>query len=201
MRAWVFAGVASVALLTGVAAAHGHGGLRRADANGDGVLTRQEFDAGRDAMFARKDADNNGALSQDEMRAHREGMRGGHHGGRHHGHHERGGHGERLAAADANADGAITREEFMARPSQMFDRLDTDHNGIISQAERDAMRAQHREGAARWEHVNPDANADGIVSREEYVAAGAAVFTRLDANGDGQVTREEAPARRRGHRS
>lgn len=198
MRAWVFAGVASMALLTGVAAAHGHGGLRRADANGDGVLTRQEFDAGRDAMFARKDADNDGALSQDEMRAHREG-RGGHHGGRQHGHH--GGHGERLAAADANADGAITREEFMARPSQMFDRLDADHNGVISQAERDAMRAQHREGAARWEHVSPDANGDGIVSREEYVAAGAAVFTRLDANGDGQVTREEAPARRRGHRS
>ena len=121
--------------------------------------------------------------------------------GRHHGHHERGGHGERLAAADANADGAITREEFMARPSQMFDRLDADRNGVISQSERDAVRAQHRERAARWEHVSPDANGDGIVSREEYVAAGAAVFTRLDANGDGQVTREEAPARRRGHRS
>jgi Ca2+-binding EF-hand superfamily protein len=185
MRTWILASIAAAVLATGVAAAHEHGG--RADANGDGVLTRQEFDAGRAAMFARLDADNNGVLSRDEMRARR------------HGRHGRGGHGEgmHLAAADANDDGVISREEFLARPNQMFDRLDTDRNGVISQAERDAMRAQR---SARRERMNPDANGDGAVSREEFDAAGAAIFNRLDANGDGRVTQDEAP-RHHGHRS
>lgn len=192
MRTWIFAGIAGAALLAGVATAHEHGGMRRADTNNDGVLSRQEFDAGRTTMFARLDADNSGALSQEEMRAHR--------GGRHGGDHGRGGPGGRgehhLAAADANNDGAITREEFLARPSQMFDRLDTDRNGVISQAERTAMQEQR--GAWRA-GMNPDANGDGTVSRDEFGAAGAAMFGRLDANGDGQVTQEERPSRHRRH--
>ncbi|MBL8672495.1 MAG: hypothetical protein JNK11_17690, partial [Alphaproteobacteria bacterium] len=41
-----------------------------------------------------------------------------------------------------------------------------------------------------------DKNADGKVSREEFLAGGpsADMLSRLDANGDGVITREEAQA-------
>jgi EF hand len=55
-------------------AAHGP----RGDTNGDGVISRAEFDAQGADMFARLDADHNGAISQAEIQAMRDA-----HGGQH----------------------------------------------------------------------------------------------------------------------
>ena len=168
--------------------------LFSADANNDGAVTRQEFDAGRDAHFRQIDANNDNQLAHDEMRA-AHGRHGGeHHLGGHRGGH-RGGPGEHLDHADANNDGAITREEFLARPAQMFARLDADNNGVISQDE----RPQGRDRAGRHlhgSHDRLDSDGNGQLSREEFAAMGATMFGRLDANGDGRVTREEAEAHR-----
>lgn len=180
MRKILFAAV-SAAVLAGAGGAlalehgpHGPGRLFGADANNDGALTRQEFDAGRAALFARLDANGDGELAREE---HRRQRRGGHYGRRHMG-----------AEADANHDGEITRDEFLARPLEMFARLDADHNGTISAAERSRMherRAEHRHGERRH------------VSSAEFTAHGASMFERLDANDDGRVTREEAEAAHR----
>jgi len=198
MRKILLAAVAAAGLAmgaTGLALAqdndqdgdHNRHGLFRSDANSDGVLTRQEFDAGRNAMFARLDADNNGQVTSEERRAHH-GERG-HHGGRGH----RGGGMHHLTRADANNDGNITRDEFLARPIEHFDRLDANDDGIISATER-PQRAERRE------RRNPDANGDGSLSRDEFATMGASLFGRLDANNDGRVTQEEAQAGRRHHR-
>ena len=158
-------------------------GVFQADANNDGVLTRQEFDAGRNARFAHLDANNDAQLSREEMRA----MRGDrHHRGRRGGMHS-------LRGADANSDGNITRDEFLARPLQHFDRLDANDDGVISTAER-PQRPEHQ--AQRADRPNRDANGDGQFSRTEFAAMGARTFERLDANSDGQVTRAEAEAAR-----
>ncbi|MGD9982436.1 MAG: hypothetical protein AB7T58_17770, partial [Hyphomonadaceae bacterium] len=158
-------------------------------------LTRTEFDAGRDATFARLDADNNGALTREEMHAQR--GEHGHRGGRGH----RGGGMHMLARADANNDGNITRDEFLARPIEHFDRLDANNDGVISADER-PQRGERGEGGERRERradrPNPDTNGDGSFSRAEFTAMGANMFERLDANDDGQVTQEEARAAR-GH--
>jgi len=171
----------------------GRHGIFQSDSNSDGVLTRAEFDAGRDAMFARLDADNNGALTREEMHA----QRGGHRGGRGH----RGGGMHMLARADANNDGNITRDEFLARPIEHFNRLDANNDGVISAAER-PQRRERGEGGERHERradwPNPDTDGDGSFSRAEFSAMGANMFERLDANDDGQVTQEEARAAR-GH--
>ena len=161
-------------------------GVFAMDANNDGVLTRQEFDAGRAATFARLDANNDGQLTREEMRAQRGERqgRGGH----------RGGH---LDRADANNDGNITREEFLARPNAMFARLDANNDGVISADER-PQRPQRAEGERR-ERPNFDANNDRQISRAEWDQMGASMFQRLDANNDGRVTQEEAQAAR-GHR-
>jgi hypothetical protein len=187
------AGFAVIAGAAGLALAHEHErgeprahGLFQSDANSDGVLTRQEFDTGRTALFARLDRDGNGQLTREEMHA----MRGEHRGGR-------GGRGMHLEGADANNDGNITREEFMTHPTEMFDRLDANRDGVIAPSER-PQHGERRHGGpgGRAGHTDPDANSDGLVSSAEFTAMGAHLFDRLDANDDGRVTREEAHAGR-----
>ncbi|UVI39773.1 hypothetical protein [Qipengyuania spongiae] len=49
-----------------------------------------------------------------------------------------------MRQADANRDGAVTRAEFDTALAQHFARLDTDGDGAISQAERQAAREAMR---------------------------------------------------------
>jgi hypothetical protein len=164
------------------------GGFFQADANSDGAVTRQEYDAAGAARFATLDANNDGQLTREERRAQRGERRRG-----------RGGRGGGMMGADANNDGNITREEFLARPTQMFDRLDADDDGVISASER-PQRRERGERGERPARVNPDTNNDGQLSRAEYAAMGATMFERLDANNDGRVTQEEATAARQNRR-
>ena len=100
-----------------------------------------------------------------------------------------------LTRADANNDGNITREEFLARPTQMFDRLDANNDGAISADER-PQRRERGERRQRGERPNFDTDGNGSFSRAEFAAMGAGMFERLDANSDGRVTQEEAQAAR-----
>lgn len=199
-------GLAALAGACGMAQAQDHqdgprhtGLFQRFDTDHNGAVTRQEFDAARSTDFTQRDANHDGQLTREEMRAgfqHGDWRR---HGGR------SGFGGGMLMRADANHDGAITRDEFLARPEQMFDRLDKDHDGTISAAELQQIRAdgdqrreqfQHRREQMRADRPHRDANGDGVISRAEYDAMGAAMFQRLDANGDGQITQAEADAAR-----
>lgn len=96
------------------------------DANHDGLITRAEAQAGRAVMFARLDANGDGALDAQE--------RGGERAQR------------MLANADANGDGRITRDEFMGQPYRAFDRLDGDNDGVLTSAELAPLRAQTNGG-------------------------------------------------------
>jgi Ca2+-binding EF-hand superfamily protein len=184
------AGAAGLALAQDEEGPHArHDMLFQADTNNDGVLTRQEFDAGRETMFTRSDVNNDGQLARDEMR----GMHGGHHG-------HRGMHAMHLRGADANHDGAITREEFLAGPIEHFNRLDANHDGAISGAEMPAPRERGEHHGPGGEHPSPDANGDHQLSRAEFAAMGGVMFDRLDANHDGRVTRQEAEAMHARHR-
>ena len=74
-----------------------------------------------------------------------------------------------------------------------FSQLDADGNGEVSQAELQA-RAAKRFG-------DSDSNADGILTREELLAAGQKrserrverMLKRFDANGDGALSKDELP--------
>jgi hypothetical protein len=140
------------------------------DANKDGTLTPEERkahraevrDAMRERMFARLDTDKNGAISKAEFEAarpprgeraagerrgpQRDRMAGAMHGpktGAMHGH---------MAGAmmlghelAAYRDKPITKTQFVDAGLAIFDRVDTDHDGKVSPAERDAARKAMRD--------------------------------------------------------
>ena len=117
------------------------------DTNRDGNITQAERTAMRDARvterFQRLDTDKNGSITLDEFKA-RQGRGGKAEGrggprGKHHG--MRGGRGMGGMNVDANKDGMISKAEFQAGPLARFDRMDTDKNGIVTAAERQAARA------------------------------------------------------------
>ncbi|MBS0385461.1 MAG: EF-hand domain-containing protein [Proteobacteria bacterium] len=168
------------------------GFFMRADANNDGVVTRQEFESFRTTEFARLDANHDGQLSQDEFRA---GRRWGGPGGPGQSRGDR--QEDRMARLDANHDGNISREEFLVPANAAFDRLDANHDGMISAQERQGLRGMRQgfAGHAVGRH-NLDTNGDGAISRAEWDAATAAMFERMDANHDGRITRDEAEAAR-----
>lgn len=106
------------------------------DANGDGAIARDEFDASHDKHFKELDTNGDGKISRDEMDA---------------------GHkkmmeknlGKSFDEADANHDGALTREEAKEMPmlSSHFDEVDANHDGKVSREERDAvMKKMHHGG-------------------------------------------------------
>lgn len=115
------------------------------DTNRDGTISKDEMAAAgkarRDARFAKLDTDGNGSISRAEFDAPRD------KGGEHRGHGERGrngwhgGHGHHRGGPgmmDADKDGNVTKAEFQARALARFDRADTDHNGTVTVAERQA---------------------------------------------------------------
>lgn len=120
--------------------------------------------------------------------------------------------GQQMGAVDANADGAIDRAEMRAARGEAFDKLDANRDRKLSHAEMEAARDQVY---AEWAQRNPneaaagkrptldldvffktnDKNGDGVVTREEFLAAGDERLARLDRNKDGRITRDEVTRR------
>ncbi len=152
---------------------HGHGGMMRMlDTNNDGVISRDEAIAMVTKHFAEVDTNGDGKVTPDEMKAEhakRRAEMAARWGGKERGEHGEGGpgHGWRhgpdggegpdgpgargpggpggpggmLARLDANQDGKLTRTEFDAP----FDRMDANHDGVVDEAEQQAMRQMMRD--------------------------------------------------------
>ncbi len=114
------------------------GGMMRADANHDGVVTRAEMIAEADARFTAMDTNKDGKLTADERDAAREAMRAQWRGGE--GQAPRAGGGMRGGNGGGGGDGVTTREESLQRAGNRFDRLDTNHDGKLDAAEMAAGR-------------------------------------------------------------
>ena len=125
------------------------------DANKDGKLDQADRQAHRaerrDAMFARLDIDKNGQVSRDEFTAAHQRMGEGKPGEGRRGHGMRGGHGGKhgggmmMGMADANKDGAVSRDEFLAGHAKHFDMADANKDGKLSPEERKAAHEKMRE--------------------------------------------------------
>jgi Ca2+-binding EF-hand superfamily protein len=98
---------------------------------------------------------------------------------------------------DANTDDKVSRDEF-AKIVSLFDALDKDHNGELSQEELNGFFRAVNEAqtqATGGVEVNNlfekyDKNKDGKITAEEF--GNERLFKSLDLNKDGEVIRSEA---------
>jgi len=106
-----------------------------ADADGDGKVTKDELTAYRQTMMSGIDADGDGMISTEELAAHMKARMDTQIDERAK---------ARVASQDLNGDGKLSAEELMAppMPTRMFDRLDSDGDGAISQDELQQARAR-----------------------------------------------------------
>jgi 5-hydroxyisourate hydrolase-like protein (transthyretin family) len=118
-------------------APEGHDPMAMFDKDGNGSISLAEIRQGAQAMFRKVDANNDGRISADEMRAHHR-MMGPHHRGPDGAHREA--PGGRLHM-DADGDGAVTLAELQGQIEQHFAQADANRDGSIS---REEMEAAHR---------------------------------------------------------
>ena len=98
---------------------------------------------------------------------------------------------------DADGDGAVTQAELTARREQLFDRIDSDDDGVVSASEREAAKGRGErirkrfEGAAEEHFESTDTDGDGKLTHAEFMAAPHPLLGKADADGNGVLTREE----------
>jgi len=98
--------------------------IKAMDTNGDGVISRAEFDAFHANRFKEMDANGDGKLTPDEITTERNKIL-------------KNGQDKRFDAADANHDGMLTREETKKNPMlfRHFDEMDANHDGKVTREE------------------------------------------------------------------
>jgi len=109
---------------------------------------------------------------------------------------------ERGPRPDPYGDATVSRLDAAAKAGQDFDKLDTNHDGYLSDDEMAATLPdiRMRTFASRINAVI-DTDKDGKVSKEEFVAMALQRFDRADADHDGQLTKAERDAAREAMRA
>ena len=115
---------------------------------------------------------------------------------------DKGGHGRgRFAQMDANGDGKVTQQEFVAFQDRMFDRVDVNHKGQIAKADVDAFMAQRQaeeagrmtrghggRGGGAGEKISDRLADGGVLTRAQWEGMSARRFARMDAAHLGYLT-------------
>lgn len=180
------------------------------DTAGNGYVSKDEFLVAASARFARMDVTGTGQVTLSQFEA---AATSGH--GHWHGHaaaqttNATAQSGKRAQFAqnmaqhefdklDANHDGVVTKDEYLAAAGARFGALDTAHTGKLTAQEIAASpQTVHRdEFAAQRELRRMGAGADGSVTQDQYQAAAKARFAKLDTNGDGFIEADEASGHR-----
>ena len=113
-------------------------------------------------------------------------------------------------AADESSDeplmfikGDITKAQFMERAEQRFARQDTDKDGTLSVAEREAAMAKMHEAMQQSGKAMPGkmGNMGNMrpmqdTTKAQFMARHEALFTRMDKNGDGVLDEAERASAR-----
>lgn len=147
-----------------------------------GPVTRADFQAQIDKLFAKLDVNGDGKLDQADRDARRAKM---------------------FDKLDTNHDGSISRAEFDAAAGKRHGRMGDRGPGKHGQRFGDAGGPGGRHGPDGHRGMGlamigkmADTNGDGAISKDEFTKAALAMFDRADANGDGTVTPEERKAMR-----
>lgn len=104
---------------------------------------------------------------------------------------------------DINGDVSVPRTEFDAQRAKDFDKINTTHDGAVTEGQYVAeftVRLDRQLAAERAMQIKQagvrfgvlDTNKDGHISREEFNASGKKMFDALDTNKDGVVDEKDS---------
>lgn len=116
------------------------------DDDGDDVLTREQYDAHRTKVFAATDTNKDGKLDHDEYVSEFNARLGQQIDDRRQAQLKQGR--VRFKAIDSNEDGEISRDEYFAMSSRMYDRADTNKDGVITQDDPPPVREPRKDERA-----------------------------------------------------
>lgn len=165
------------------------GPWQKADTNKDGVIDRAEFDAQGAAHFKAVDANGDGFVTPDEMKAFHDAQRAKFEAAK-------GDMGAKfLKRFDKDNDGKISAAEWPKDGRLKFEKADANSDGFVT-GEEMAQAHKPREGgkgdpAGRLAKLDTDK--DGKLSLAEWNAMGDKMFARLDDNKDGKISADEMP--------
>ncbi len=108
-----------------------------------------------------------------------------------------------VSRVPAAAGGGVDATQFRAMASERLMRMDTDHDGRVSQAEFSTGMAARKHGGGKGDgsraFAKLDANHDGFLSADELGAMADRRFAKMDTNHDGRVDASERAAAHHGH--
>jgi hypothetical protein len=170
----IIAGLLAVAGVTaGLYAAPG----RKADADGNKIVTKAEAMAAADARFAKMDANSDGVLNEADKAAKIK---------------------LHFAEIDADKNGAISEAEFVAAHEARTEKREDRREKRMGRGGAEGKMGRHggRHGGGMKMMAMADANGDKAVSQSEFRAAAEARFAKADTNGDGTISAGERKAQR-----
>jgi Ca2+-binding EF-hand superfamily protein len=167
---------------------HADQSFRRADWNGDGKLTFDEFANPIRASFERADKQSAGAIvchprNADAPKQGGRSRRGGSRGA-----------GSFCSRDDLNHDGKVTRAELDQALHQQF--AAASKGGALTKDQFTAMQGSRAEATSARAFQRLDTNHDGKLTAQEFSASQQKTFARIDRNNDGVITRDEMTSRR-----
>ena len=97
----------------------------------------------------------------------------------------------RFDELDANHDGVITRDEFLAGEKKRFDEFDANHDGKIDAKEIASSPPLMERNLKTAERMLKqwDADGNGVVTAEEFNKNAADRFAKQDPEGTGKITK------------
>lgn len=103
----------------------------------------------------------------------------------------------RFAALDADSDGVVSRDEFLAaaaeRAQGRFERMEPNEDGVVQRSGREGWGRHHRDGP-RAERRGERPRLSDEQRAERLGQRSAEHFARLDSDGDGMISPQEFEA-------